>query len=84
MPALAARLERLQRRFDLIETLQNRSEQAATHACQRDFPIAALEQHHVELVFQRPQLLADGARGDAEGCGGRFDAVVTADFPERT
>lgn len=44
---------------------------------------AAHEQGQAHALLQQPDLLADGARGHAQGGGGALDAAMAADFRER-
>ena len=39
--------------------------------------LAAVEQRHVEMVFERTDALGDGGRGDAELGGGAGEALET-------
>ena len=69
--------------LDFVEAAGELVEQRAARASQLEFAAGALEQPHGEAILEIADMLADGARRNAELVGRLFHAAAARHFDER-
>jgi len=77
LAALAAPVERHQRRLQLVEAFRQFAQRVGGRGIERELAVLAVEQRRLQKPFERAYLMADRGRRDAQFLGGAADAEVS-------